>query len=261
MAHLKEKVKIADVKYPQASGWRAVWTFDHSSCHAAIPNDALDISKMNVNPGNKQWAMRDEWWGGKPQPMNLSLGVPKGILEERGIDTLSMKVEEMRAVLGNHPDLKNKKSSIEWFLMEEKGIIVYMLPKFHCELNPIEHVWLQSKRYMKVYCKYSNISSHKLVIDPCIWNCNFRKYPKSFQKSQIWWKFLAPGWSFKHIYKDWLFDLERNCKTMLVMLLYEKYITKFKLLAAKEVESTVGVSEKIVYKALVKRFCKQWWWI
>ena len=45
--------------------------------------------------------------------MNLSLGVPKGILEERGIDTLSMKAEEMCAVLGSHPDLKNKKSSIE----------------------------------------------------------------------------------------------------------------------------------------------------
>ena len=29
------------------------------------------------------------------------------------------------------------------------------LSKFHPELNPIEHVWSQAKRYTKAYCKYS----------------------------------------------------------------------------------------------------------
>ena len=54
MAHLNEAVKIADAKYPQENGWRIVWIFDHSSCHAAMPDDALDVSKMNVNPGGKR---------------------------------------------------------------------------------------------------------------------------------------------------------------------------------------------------------------
>lgn len=111
--------------------------------------------------------MRDGWWGGKPQPMNFSLGVPKGlrrVLEERGVNTQGMKAEDMCAALGSHPDFKNEKSSIERFLMEEKGHIVYMLPKFQCELNPIERVWSQSKRYTKAYCKYSIVSLRKLII-------------------------------------------------------------------------------------------------
>lgn len=67
MSQLKEAAKIADAKYPREDGWRIVWIFDHSSCHAAMPDDALDVSKMNVNPGVKQQVMRDGWWGGKPQ--------------------------------------------------------------------------------------------------------------------------------------------------------------------------------------------------
>ena len=37
----------------QADGWRIVWIFDHSSCHAAMLDDALDVNKMNVNPSGK----------------------------------------------------------------------------------------------------------------------------------------------------------------------------------------------------------------
>ena len=65
MNQLKEAVKIADAKYPKVDGWRVVWIFDHSSCHAAMPDDALDVSKMNVNPSGKQRVMRDGWWGVK----------------------------------------------------------------------------------------------------------------------------------------------------------------------------------------------------
>ena len=51
MTQLEEAAKIAEAKYPREDGWRVVWIFDHSSCHAAMPDDALDVSKMNVNPG------------------------------------------------------------------------------------------------------------------------------------------------------------------------------------------------------------------
>ena len=114
--------------------------FDHSSCHAAMPEDALDASKMNVNPGGKQRVMRD----GEASKMNYTLGVPKDmrvILEERGIGTCHLNAGQMREVLKSHPDFKNEKSTIERFLVEERGHIVYMLPKFHCELNLIERVW------------------------------------------------------------------------------------------------------------------------
>ena len=68
-------------------------------------------------------------------------------LRERGISTHHMAVDQLREVLNSHPDFRNEKSTIERFLVEEKGHITYMLPKFHCELNPIERVWAQAKRY------------------------------------------------------------------------------------------------------------------
>ena len=33
--------------------WRSVWVFDHSSCYAAMADDALDVNTMNVKAGGK----------------------------------------------------------------------------------------------------------------------------------------------------------------------------------------------------------------
>ena len=56
---MKKAVAIAEVKYLKSAGWRHVWIFDHSSCHAAMADDALDINHMNVKPGGKQRIMHD----------------------------------------------------------------------------------------------------------------------------------------------------------------------------------------------------------
>lgn len=58
MDQIKQAVKIAEVKYPREEGWSVVWLFDHSSYHAAMPDDALDAPIMNVNPGGKQRIVR-----------------------------------------------------------------------------------------------------------------------------------------------------------------------------------------------------------
>ena len=91
MEQIKEAVnKIVEVKYSKDEGRKVVWVFVHSSCYAAMPNDALDVSKMNVNPEGKQRVMQDGLWDGKVQKMNYLLGIPNGlcaVLEERGIDT------------------------------------------------------------------------------------------------------------------------------------------------------------------------------
>ena len=112
-----------------------------------MPDDALDASKMNVNPGGKQRVMRNGYWNGQPQSMNFALGIPKGmriVLTERGVDTSRMNAEKMREVLSRFPDFTNEKSMLERYLVEERGHIMYYLPKF---LNPIERVWVQAKRY------------------------------------------------------------------------------------------------------------------
>jgi len=75
------------------------------------------------------------------------------VLEERGISIHHMVADQIREVLNSHPE--NEKSTIERFLVEEKGHIMYMLSKFHCELNPMERVWAQAKRYARAYCEYS----------------------------------------------------------------------------------------------------------
>ena len=152
IGQLKKAVEITEVKYPSHNGWKILWIFDHNSCHGAMAEDSLDVSKMNVKPGEKQRVMRDGWWNGKPQKMNYSLGVPKGVpkglcvvLEGRGVNTRSMSADEMSETFVIHQDFKNEKSRVERFLMEEKLHIVYMLPKYHPELNLIERVWAQAE--------------------------------------------------------------------------------------------------------------------
>ena len=121
MRQMKAAVKIAEVKYPRMEGWKLVWIFDHNSCHTAMPDDVLDVSKMNVNPGGKQRVMRDGFWDGKPHKMNFALGVPKGMrimLTKQGIDASKMNADKMREVLGSHRDFRDEKSMLERFLVE-----------------------------------------------------------------------------------------------------------------------------------------------
>ena len=184
MDQIKMAVRIAEIKYPKSDNWRQVWIFDHSSCHSAMPDDALDVRKMNVNPGSKQRVMRDGFWSGKVQRMNYAIGIPKGlrvILEERGVDTQGMNGDQMREILGGHEDFRNEKSLIERFLTEEKKHIVYFLPKFHPELNPIERVWAQSKKYTRAHCKYS-LPSLRKTVGPALNSVSLESIQKHFNK-------------------------------------------------------------------------------
>ena len=98
-----------------------------------------------------------------------AIGIPKSlcvILEERGIDTKGMNGDQKCEILGSHEDFTNEKSLIEKFLGEEKKHIVYFLPKFHPQLNPIERVWAQSKNIQELIantvCPPSEKSSAQL---------------------------------------------------------------------------------------------------
>ena len=155
LKQVRKAITVAEFKYP-LDKHTLVWLFDQSSGHCAYREDALNVNKMNVRPGGAQPIMRDTMWHGKIQKMTLD-GQPKGmkmILEERGIDTTKMKAADMRLVLNSHHDFKYEKTSLE-HLMSEKGHRCYYLPKFHCELNPIERVWGEAKRYTRAHCDYS----------------------------------------------------------------------------------------------------------
>jgi hypothetical protein len=49
-------VNIFEYLHPDAVG---VWVFDYSSSHRGLAADALNVNKMNVNPGGKQKLLRD----------------------------------------------------------------------------------------------------------------------------------------------------------------------------------------------------------
>ena len=51
----------------------------------------------------------------------------------------------MQHVLSLQPDFVNEKPLLQ-LMIEKAGHKCLFLPKFHCELNPIEMVWGQTKR-------------------------------------------------------------------------------------------------------------------
>jgi len=98
---------------------------------------------MNVHPGGAQPRMSNTYYNGKLQQMVFPDGTPKGmkqVLLERGVNVSKMKAKEMREKLQSIHDFKYEKTKTETLLLNN-GFNAYFIPKFHCELNPIERVW------------------------------------------------------------------------------------------------------------------------
>ena len=122
-------------------------------------------AKIKIKMGNAQF--RD----GTPQSLyfeepHACAGTFKGmavILEERGYaDASKLRAEckdfkcapDMalcccRRLLFNEPDFVNIPSLLEEHCAK-RGFKVLFLPKFHCELNPLEMVWGRSKYYYRL---------------------------------------------------------------------------------------------------------------
>ena len=98
------------------------------------------------------WTTSHVGWMAGRKASEDELGVPKGIravLEERALIPVQWTLTKWERVWAcSQLDFKNEKLTIERFLVDGRGQIVYMLPKFHCEVKPIERVWAQAKRYM-----------------------------------------------------------------------------------------------------------------
>ena len=153
-------------------GCKGLFCFDQSSNHAAMPEDALVASRMNLNPGGKDvpimrngWFMRD---GVKVvQTMVNEQAEPKGIkavLVERGLwDRLRLECDHCpegsdsccaRKIMASQPDFLEQRSLLA-DILEKRGHIVEFYPKFHCECNAIERVWSYTKHLARIACDFS----------------------------------------------------------------------------------------------------------
>jgi hypothetical protein len=160
MAQMKTAIEIFEAAHP---GCQAVFVFDQSSVHASLPPDALCAFDMNKSNGGKQQKQRDTvilmtnpdpHFCGNLQKMTTASGEAKGlkaILEERGFDIKGLKAkcspvcpfESQRCclawLLSQQDDFANQESMLET-MIKKAGHKCLFLPKFHCELNPIEMV-------------------------------------------------------------------------------------------------------------------------
>lgn len=160
LAQVKHAIQIFEKAHPHC---QALFIFDQSSAHASLPPDALRAFEMNKSNGGKQRKQRDTVipetnptieLRGKAQKMTMESGEPKGlqqVLEERGFSVWGLQAKCkpvcpfentdccMARLLSKQDDFVNQSSMLEE-LITHAGHKCIFLPKFHCELNPIEMV-------------------------------------------------------------------------------------------------------------------------
>lgn len=141
----------------------ALFIFDQSSAHASLEPDALRAFNMNKSNGGGQRKQKNTVipmnnpcaeFHGKPQRMTTAAGEAKGLkqtLEERGFDVHGLhakcspvcRIENTRCcmahLLSKQDDFRLQESLLEQKI-KAKGHLCVFLPKFHCELNPIEMI-------------------------------------------------------------------------------------------------------------------------
>ena len=179
LVQMADAIEVFELAHP---GKQALFIFDQSSAHASLPPDALKAFEMNKSDGGKQRKQRDTVipesnpvaeHRGKAQKMTLENGQQKGmqrVLEERGFNVAKLRakcspvcpIENtnccMARLLSQQDDFKNQTSMLETFI-HSHGHECIFLPKFHCELNPIEMVFtiIHSKYLIQVLIKNLSI--------------------------------------------------------------------------------------------------------
>lgn len=160
LKQIDKAISIFEEVHP---GCCALFIFDQSSAHASLGPEVLCAFDMNKSNGGKQQKQKDTTipmsnpeplFRGLPQKMTLETGEPKGLqqtLEERGFNIMGMRakcspvcpIENehccMARLLSKEEDFRNQVSLLEQTITD-RGHLCMFLPKFHCELNPIEMV-------------------------------------------------------------------------------------------------------------------------
>jgi len=185
LAQIKDTLDIFEEKHP---GCVAVLVFDQSSAHNSHGSGALNAFNMNLSPGGKQLPQNDtiyppesstdvrgqfqRLWTEDGTGVRTAKGIER-ILKERGCYPEGKKIKAkctkprcpdpvnypppadqppccLARILQNHKDFREQESAIA-SVIKGRGHKCLFLPKFHCELNPIEMYWGYGKtRYRQV---------------------------------------------------------------------------------------------------------------
>jgi hypothetical protein len=173
---LRDAIKVAQTRFPDQTH---VFVYDNAPSHAKRPAEAISARHMPKFPsanvlfpdsqGRKIVRMEDGTLrdGTRqtfyfPDDHATFPGMFKGmaqILRERGLNHIAEKRAECtgfkceegvtdcccRRALFCQPDFVARDSSLE-DVARELGSLVIFLPKYHCELNPIEQCWGYAKQ-------------------------------------------------------------------------------------------------------------------
>ena len=161
LTQVDKAISIFKEVHPSCVG---LFLFDHSSVHASLRPNVLCAFDMNKSNGGKQRKQKDTIipmnnryveHRRKAQKMTTEAGQAKGLqqtLKECGFDVRRMCVKCspvcplenddccMARLLSKQDDFRLQESLLEQ-KFKARGHLCVFLPKFHCELNPIEMVW------------------------------------------------------------------------------------------------------------------------
>ena len=152
---------IFNVLHP---GCDALFMFDNSQNHHALPPDALNAkilplkdNGVNVKPQRNGWYI-DSLGVQRSQIMVNENGQPlglKSILTGRGLWDCTLSLQGARQLLSEQPDFCQQKEWLQDVIEKHDGFIIDYYPKFHCEFNFIEMFWAACKSYTRRNCTYS----------------------------------------------------------------------------------------------------------
>ena len=77
-----------------------------------------------------------------------------------------MKADDKRTVLSFHNDFLNEQIIVEHYI-QSRGQVALFLPKFHCELNPIERVWGYPNHYCRAHTNFT-LPTLRQTINPAL---------------------------------------------------------------------------------------------
>ena len=235
LPQLLKQVKIALSIFEEAHPeCRALFIFDQSSAHASLGPDTLCAFDMNRSNGGKQQKLKDTVipmsnpdprYRGLIQKMTLDNGEQKGLqqtLQERGFDVSGMRakcspvcpIENrgccMARLLSQQEDFRSQVSLLEQTITAQ-GHLCMFLPKFHCELNPIEMVRVFFSRVLLIlmlevtqywgWCKGRYREVHKVKFEDT--KRTALEYLNACPEEVIR-RFFNRSWRFMHAYRQGL---------------------------------------------------------